>query len=405
MAQHPDSFRDFGILPENVGPPANHVRAYFSRGRIIGQYIGTVLGSTVGLALATLLLVMMPLPLNLLGGAAALAGFGAIVFLITHNDYRWVELDGWTLRAKHLYTGRVIERALDEIDSLGTMVWVGGDVGDVAAALLGRIKGVEVRFRDRRTPLRIMRADPAMTNAKELIEALLYKMAQIREIEAEIVNLEGKPLVRNIHWKGETPAAPPGKLVKVLLAAGIFFALMFGPILGFIGVQERRLRVLGSVPPQEITLKELIEKGPGNNPHVVLTDFRFGGYTYSQTKNGSWKNVYIALFPLHPDGQPKEGNEIKAVFMLKSLGSDVQVRQFIPHGRVVGLCSDAPRLTFGSIREELIRVNPGSHQTSSWIIEELQGLPSASTVEWLMQSCAGCYVLVLVFALVIFLKG
>ena len=30
------------------------------------------------------------------------------------------------------------------------------------------MKGVEIRFRDRRTPLRILRADPAMTNATPL---------------------------------------------------------------------------------------------------------------------------------------------------------------------------------------------------------------------------------------------
>ena len=55
-------------------------------------------------------LTMSP-PLSVLGCAAALAGFGAFVYLATHNDYRWVELEGNTIRAGHLYTGRTIERS------------------------------------------------------------------------------------------------------------------------------------------------------------------------------------------------------------------------------------------------------------------------------------------------------
>src|SRR5262249_3713216 len=149
--------------------------------------------------------------------AAALTGFGALIHLVVHNDYRWVELDGSTLRARHLYTGRTIERSIEDIDSLTTMVYqVGGTITLAIEKLLGRIKGVEIGFRDRRTPLRILRADPAMTNATELIEAVLYRMRQRRELETEIVNWQGQPLVRRVYWKGEQPAPPRSNKVKVL---------------------------------------------------------------------------------------------------------------------------------------------------------------------------------------------
>jgi hypothetical protein len=93
MLEYP-SFRDFGILPDNLPPPPEKVRCFLSTGRIVGQYIGTGLVTAVGLGLTVLFALTMPLPLNLLGCAAALTGFGAIVYLATHNDYRWVELEG-----------------------------------------------------------------------------------------------------------------------------------------------------------------------------------------------------------------------------------------------------------------------------------------------------------------------
>jgi hypothetical protein len=46
-----------------------------------------------------------------------------------------------------------------------------------------------------------------MTNAKELIEAIVYRMAEKAAITAEIVNLEGKPLVRRIYWKSADTTA------------------------------------------------------------------------------------------------------------------------------------------------------------------------------------------------------
>jgi hypothetical protein len=84
------AFRNFGILPEGLPPPAEKIRACLSTGRVVGQYIGTALAS--GLGLFVLFALAMPLPMSLLGCAATLAGFGAFLDLVTHHDDRWVEL-------------------------------------------------------------------------------------------------------------------------------------------------------------------------------------------------------------------------------------------------------------------------------------------------------------------------
>jgi hypothetical protein len=64
-----------------------------------------------------------------------------------------------------------------------------------------------------------------MTNAAELIEALLYRMRQQRELDTEVVELGRQTVGPRVWWKGETPGKPPGKVLKLVLALLIFFAL------------------------------------------------------------------------------------------------------------------------------------------------------------------------------------
>jgi hypothetical protein len=411
MSQPSGGFRDFGILPEGLPPPPDQVRSYLSRGRIIGQYIGTGIGTAVGVGLALVLALTMPFPLNLLGAAATLAGVSAILYLATHNDYRWVELDGQTLRAQHLYTGRVIERSVKEIQCLATMVYpIRRTETRVIEALLGRVKGIEIRFRDRRTPLRVLRADPAMTNAKELIEALIQRMAQIGAVDAQVVNSAGAPLVRQIHWKGEPPSAPVSKTVKLCLACGVFFALMFGPVLGMIGVQESRRLSITEVPSQELTLQALIENGPRGNPHVVVTDFRLGGYCFlsKDGKLGVWSTVWVAMFPVAGDGKKPAGKstepaEIKAILKSRTLRSDAALGQFLKRGRVVGICTEEPRTNFGTtLGPNLQEANPDCPLVTAYEIEELNELPSGATIREAFLGASACFAVALLLALVIF---
>lgn len=196
-----DAFRDFGILPEDAAPPAGIIRANFSVGTVIGQYIGTAFMSSLGLGGAVVGLLAAPFPTNLVVATMPLVLFGGIVWLATRHDYAWIELDGDILRAQHLYTGSIVERNVREIDDLLTLVIQARTLAVVVTeAWLGRIRGVEIRFRDGRTPLRVQRSDPAMRNGKELIQAIIYQMAQKGKVEAEVRDLRGTPIVRRLFW-------------------------------------------------------------------------------------------------------------------------------------------------------------------------------------------------------------
>ncbi len=143
-----------------------------------------------------------------------------------------------------------------------------------------------------------MRADPAMTNAQAFIEGVLYQMMQAGELDTQIVDFNGRPLVKNVTWKGHPPRPRPSNQAKVTLACLAGAAFTFGGILGMIGVQEQNELSVTSLPAHEIAIRELIQKGPGANRHVTLRDYRPGGYAYtSQSGSPPWSEVYVALFP------------------------------------------------------------------------------------------------------------
>ena len=101
-----------------------------------------------------------------------------------------------------------MERSIAEIDFLLTLLIAPGKPLEtlITEALVGRVQGVEIRFRDRRTPFRVYRANPWMTNAKEFIEAVIYRMAQKGELDVEVIQA-GKPLIRRIYWKSQPHGA------------------------------------------------------------------------------------------------------------------------------------------------------------------------------------------------------
>lgn len=208
MTGPPNFFRDYGIIPYGVSPPMGKVRSYLPLGHVIGQYVATCLMSGLGTGLGLYFALTLPFPENALAAAASLAGFAFFIYLATRNDYLWVELDGETITAQHLYTRRVVQRHIDEIEDLLTLVFlVRCSTIRLTETLLGRVQGIMIRFRDKRTPLQVIRGDPAMRNAKKLIEAIVYRMSEKGEVDAEVIDFEGKPMIRRIHWKDGSGAS------------------------------------------------------------------------------------------------------------------------------------------------------------------------------------------------------
>jgi hypothetical protein len=398
MSQPAFAFRNFGIHPDDLPPPPESVRTFISLGRAIGQYVFTGIVALVGLGCIALFLIFAPTWMSVLGCSATIAAIGVLLYFVIRHDYGSVELEGTTLTATHLYTGHALQRSLTDIECVRTIYLRGHSVHAlISQKLLGRVKGVEIRFRGEITKLRILRSDPAMTNAQQMVEAILARMAQLGELDAEVSDVEGEPLVRSIVWRGERPAsaAPSDKRreARIVFVVLMGLAFLLGAIFPFAWLQEKELRDLGSVPPHQIALAELIDKGPGANRHVIVTDFRPGGYAF-EAKAGAWTQVWVALFP-----PPPPRNKIQAVFSSKSIANEAELRHVVSLGRLKGICSAEPRTSWGlTLGPEIVKSNQGVPLTAAWSIEELREVPSESAVFFWCAGAVGCLAATFLFA-------
>jgi hypothetical protein len=399
------TFRDFGILPDDLQPPPEKIRCFLSTSRIVSQYIATGIVSMLGLGLIIFIAMKMAPPLSLLGCIATLAGFAVFVDFVIHNDYRWVELDGIILRAKHLYTGRTIERSVNEIKSLNTINYsvrrlVRRCETKVAEKILGRVKCIDIRFRDGRTTLRIPLADPSMTNTQEIIEAVIYRMTQIGELDCKIAIFRRKPLLREIYWKGEKPSARSD--IKVILISLALLATGFGILLGLLGVQEKERHEVASIPPHEIDIHTLIHNGPGDNRHVIITDLQKGGYAY-EGDSDYWEQVWIAIFP--KGDQAAEHKEIKVVLHSMTIRNESALVRLLKNGCIDGMCSVDLRSSWGTeLGPNLMKANLGCILSSAWDIEDLSEPPSEARISGLFFGSYGCFMAALIIAIIFFWK-
>ena len=398
MSQPAFAFRNFGIHPGDLPPPPESVRTFISFGRALGQYIATGFAALSGLGIFAAFLIFTPTWMAVLGCAATVTAFGVLIYFVIRHDYTSIELHGTTVTATHLYMGWALQRSLNDIECVRTIHLRAYNAHAlISQKLLGRVKGVEIRFRGENTKLRILRSDPAMTNAQEMVEAILARMAEIGPLDAEVSDVEGQPLVRSIVWRGERPPSASqsdkrreARIVFVILMG---LSMMMGAIWPFAWLQSKEERELGSVPPHEISLAELIEKGPGANRHVIVTGFQPGGYAF-EANSKSWTQVWIALFP-----PPPPRNKIQAVYYSKSIRNEAELRRVVSLGRLDGICSTELRTSWGlTLGPEIVKSNQGIPLEAAWSIEELREVPSESSVFALCAAGVGCLAATFLFA-------
>jgi hypothetical protein len=95
----------------------------------------------------------------------------------------------------------------------------------------------------------------------------------------------------------------------------VWVAVVLGVMLAGASLVEMRLALGASETPQRLTLTQLAANGPGDNAHVVLTDFalcdgyvclvkvgRFDRFVKgTDPRNKRWEGAFVPLVPLTPE--------------------------------------------------------------------------------------------------------
>jgi hypothetical protein len=405
MAAAEPDFRDYGLHPDMAAaaPPREHVHCYLTRGRIVGQWAITLFVASLSAGLCTLFVMFLPSPMRWI--AMASAAFTSVVGIdwMVRRSYSSLRLEGNRLLLKQLYTGRSVERSIDDIELLTAIVMSSGEIGNaIANKMLGRFRGFDVRFRDGRTLLRVTRADPAMTNAREFLEGVLQRMSQCGTVAAEVVEFEGRPAVKTIQRSDrELEAEPSFHRLRYLLTA-LFLSLIVGPMLAFLGAEQQDKYEVGTQPPREITISDLVRKGPGENRHVTLTGYQIDGYV-AETKNDSWTSVTVALYPNDPPLQAQR--EIRAVLELKGIRDELDLKAKLIRGRVTGICAAEPRTRWGeTLGPKLVAANGGRTLKEAWYVEEMSAPPSELTVQALLIAAVISFAIAFILTLLVVIR-
>jgi hypothetical protein len=206
-APRDETLRRYGIVPKRKSSAPGRVRSSLTTGNVVGQWIAFVMLGIGPVALGVLLLLVVPLPSVKFGVGGFFCVLGLVLgILIAWDVNEWVEIDGNTFRWKHLFTRQVKQREVGDLEAVVTLTLAFRTVTVRAMeGMFGRIKGFEFRFRGMRHGVRVFRADPSMTNVRELIEEVVSAMYQFGEVVPEIVNFDGEPLIRRLTFRQIEP--------------------------------------------------------------------------------------------------------------------------------------------------------------------------------------------------------
>jgi hypothetical protein len=171
-----------------------------------------------------------------------------------------------------------------------------------------------------------------------------------------------------------------GFLILVILVG-----LTAGGIVGWLGWQQRLLLEQGSATPQQIRLADLAAKGPGNNIHVMVTDYVFGPLPVIEKKRGQWNRVWI---PLYPAGQKENPADIKVIVRSFNLHNDAELAQFYQQKAFTGVITNSIYSMGSGEVSELKKGYPGANFNDVWMIDEGRDFPTEGYVSLLL-SIAG----------------
>jgi hypothetical protein len=165
--------------------------------------------------------------------------------------------------------------------------------------------------------------------------------------------------------------------------------IIFGCILGYFTFREGQLASTASAKPEEISLKELIARGPQGNAHIILKDFvGFPEESVMETQNNNdnyFTKVWIPVVPREaaeaPGHAPRGG--VKAIIKSNKVHSETEVVSLSHQPTVQGMVVNRIE-SLGSDERKELEKSPLGIDTARCLIIEHGRAPSGSSVLLLM---------------------
>ena len=131
-------------------------------------------------------------------------------------------------------------------------------------------------------------------------EAYAAAAARQREIEQPVPATFSEPGRPGVDWGSFVGHFFGTLLSRDIIGRVCLVALFFGGVLIFLGVKEGRIRGRSSAEPQTISCEQLANAGPGDNLHVVMTEFMFlPSYVYEESLGtGGWNAAWVPAISL-----------------------------------------------------------------------------------------------------------
>jgi len=219
-----------------------------------------------------------------------------------------------------------------------------------------------------------------------------------REEEDDLEEGEEKPR----HKKKAT--APVGFLPRLaaLMQPALFWIVavpvVLGGVLAFYGFNEYRLGNVAKAEPRTVKLADLITNGPGDNAHVIITDYLPDEnivFTYRKSKfeitdgsNKPWNEAYMPLHPNQggaggpgmpgmPGMQPTTG-PVRFILKTTTAKNKGELDSIIRAGRIQGVIINSIA-SLGSEVSKLLRESYPTADLNSVLILEANRKPSPPT--------------------------
>jgi hypothetical protein len=151
----------------------------------------------------------------------------------------------------------------------------------------------------------------------------------------------------------------------ILAGVGV---IILGIVCGALAFGERDVAASASGEAEEISLRDLLTRGPDGNPYVIVKDFKLQSNFVYEGGVTSWKAVWIPVKPTTPLKRNQKSDD--ALFYSTRIGNEKEIDERLNQPKVPALVTNRISALDSKARGILERKYPGMDFNTCLILHE-----------------------------------